>query len=88
MKQLYPSWRYHRTQAPVVIHSQEASDALGDGWCNNPGDADAHVDPAAVEAPTPPVMIDETERARTTKPKAASKKPATAGPLAAPAGES
>lgn len=32
----YPAFRYHRTKAPVVIHSPEAEEALGEGWANTP----------------------------------------------------
>lgn len=32
----YPAFRYHRTKEPVVIHSPEAEEALGEGWANTP----------------------------------------------------
>ena len=35
--QAYPTWRYHRTQAPLLVQSPAVLLALGDDWVDNPG---------------------------------------------------
>lgn len=41
MKLLYPSWRYHATLPARIVETPEESDALGPGWANTPGGAEA-----------------------------------------------
>lgn len=33
---IYPSWRYHKTKEPVIVHSAEDEKALGKGWADTP----------------------------------------------------
>ena len=33
---VYPSWRYHRTEAAKIVHSEEEDQALGEGWADTP----------------------------------------------------
>lgn len=51
MAGIYPSWRYHATQAPCVVHTPSADAALGDGWFDSPASV---VQPPA----TPPPVIE------------------------------
>ncbi len=32
----YPSWRYHRTEQPVVVNNPDEEAALGAGWEHTP----------------------------------------------------
>ena len=34
--ELYPSWRYHQTEAPVLCRSKAQDDELGDEWSDAP----------------------------------------------------
>lgn len=45
----YPSWRYHATQAPKLVHSKAESDALGKEWADTPA---AFAEPKQSEPPS------------------------------------
>lgn len=56
-QQHFPTWRYHRTEKPRVVHTPEELAALGDDWRHSPADfaptaaAGSAPTPAAVQAP-------------------------------------
>lgn len=55
---IYPSWRYHRTDKPVICQNAEQDAQLGDEW----SDEDIRVfgaAPAPVDAPAGPHAGDE-----------------------------
>lgn len=35
-KNQYPKWKYHATEKPVMVDSEEAEKALGKGWKDTP----------------------------------------------------
>lgn len=34
--ELFPKYKYHKTNEPVIVHSEEEESALGDGWVDAP----------------------------------------------------
>lgn len=32
MSKIFPRWKYHGTESPVVIHDADDEKSLGDGW--------------------------------------------------------
>lgn len=32
MSKIFPRWKYHETESPVVIHDADDEKSLGDGW--------------------------------------------------------
>lgn len=56
----YPSWRFHATDEPRVIHSADEEKALGKGWADSPAafapvdaDTEAEIALSADDAPAP-----------------------------------
>lgn len=55
----YPTWRYHATESPKVVHDEAEDEALGDEWTDSPAafvsddkQADIAADPElAADAP-------------------------------------
>lgn len=45
---IFPTWRYHKTLEPRIVHSKEELDALGSSWVDNPA-AFEKVEQASVE---------------------------------------
>lgn len=41
----YPSWRYHATNAPVLVATKAQDDELGSAWAKSPADV-VSADPA------------------------------------------
>jgi hypothetical protein len=48
MQQVFPTWRYHRTHDPKVVHSADELAALGGEWKDSPA---AFMVEAPIEAP-------------------------------------
>ncbi|MGE3681955.1 MAG: hypothetical protein AB7G93_09530 [Bdellovibrionales bacterium] len=46
--QVFPTWRYHKTEPPKLVHSAEELDLLGPEWADTPA---AFVEEPAVEPP-------------------------------------
>lgn len=46
---IYPSWRYHKTEAPELCRTPERDAEMGDDW----SDADIRVFPSSVNAQEP-----------------------------------
>jgi hypothetical protein len=36
LKKKYPSWRYHLTAPPTLVHNPEEDADLGEGWADTP----------------------------------------------------
>jgi hypothetical protein len=36
MQKQFPSYRYHRSLAPVIVHNPDQDDALGSDWADTP----------------------------------------------------
>lgn len=34
----FPKWKYHATEAPALVNTEEEEKALGEGWHNSPAD--------------------------------------------------
>lgn len=67
--QAFPSWRYHATLAPTLVHTPEEATALGPGWFDSPA-ATNPAPPASVvpvSAEDQPPSMDDTENFFTTK---------------------
>jgi hypothetical protein len=49
----YPSYRYHATEAPVVVNDEAEDKALGKGWADSPAAFEQAADEAdeAEDAP-------------------------------------
>lgn len=47
--QKYPSWRFHESEAPKLVHSDEEHDELGDEWSDVP--VEKSCEPEACEEP-------------------------------------
>lgn len=52
MSKIYPTWRYHKTEAAKIIETAEEDAALGKGWADTPA---AFEDKSQVKAATPEV---------------------------------
>jgi hypothetical protein len=57
---LYPAWKFHPTKKPVLVNNAREEDALGDGWFDQPDEAQAA---AAGRKPAVPAA-DELDRQR------------------------
>jgi hypothetical protein len=56
----YPKWKYHPINLPLIVHSKEEEDSLGDGWSDRPVEAteddldeEEEVKTTPAPAPTP-----------------------------------
>ena len=47
MKQSYPKWLYHKTEAPKIVQSKEEHEKLGKGWEETPAAFDKKQDAKA-----------------------------------------
>lgn len=53
--QKYPSWRYHESDEPKIVHSDEEHEELGDEWLDAPVPKDLKAGPSAYENEEPQV---------------------------------
>lgn len=66
-EKVYPSWRYHKTLEPKIVHSEEHDEELGSGWADSPA---AHEE----KAPAKTVAPKEDEKSEVKESKKALKK--------------
>jgi hypothetical protein len=91
MRQEYPKYKYHRELPPVVVHSHEEHEQLGDDWKDSPAHfIDVEEIPggvvsseSAAEAAIDGVVSDVAQAAIDAKAKAEAKKEAAAKAKAA-----
>ena len=38
MSKQYPQWKYHPIHKPMIVHNEEADQALGDEWVDSQSD--------------------------------------------------
>lgn len=55
----FPSWRYHATEPPRVVHTPEEAAALGPAWCQSEPEARAYAEAQKLAAENaPPVTLE------------------------------
>ena len=42
----YPKWKYHASEEPRVVNTEDEEKSLGEGWFNHPNDAKKPVEKA------------------------------------------